>query len=515
MVTTMKSIFAYIVTVYLGVIVTAYAGAETPRVKTVSGWVEGTVEQSGVKSFKGIPYADPPVGDLRWREPQPIKPWTGVKAAKEFGPRPLQPALYKDMIFRSARMSEDCLYLNVWSPQLGDEAKLPVLVYIHGGGMITGDGSEPRYDGESDARAGVVVVTINYRLGVLGFLALHDLTLESPHHVSGNYGLLDQRAALLWVRANIAAFGGDPEHVTIAGQSAGAMSVCAHMVSPLSRNLFIGAIGESGAMVGDFRLLSLKEAESRGATLAKKQSGASLAALRALSAEQLLAATGGITFSSFPPVLDHYFFSEDPTVTFATGKQADVPLLVGWNTAEIDGGFLLKDEPWTLAGYNAALATRFGPDSASALKAYPVNAASNVSAAAGEVSSDDLIVYNTWKWADLHSKTSGSPVFRYLFRRASPDAPGARHSAEIPYAMGNLSLIHSYEWTNADFQTSAAMQTYFLNFIKHGNPNSPSLPAWPWIQASIPKVMAFDIVSETIAEPSPRRFQFWDSLYYR
>lgn len=488
--------------------------ADAPRVATESGQLEGLREASGVFSFKGIPYAQPPVGALRWREPAPVPPWAGVREAKEFGPRPMQPTLYKDMIFRSKEMSEDCLYLNIWTPNLDRSAKLPVLFYIHGGGLITGDGSEPRYDGESDAEKGVVVVTINYRLGVFGFLSLHELSRESPHHVSGNYGLLDQRAALLWVRSNISAFGGDPAHITIAGQSAGSMSVAAHMVSPLSRNLFVGAIAESGSVVGDFKLLSVKEAEARGATFAEAHEKKTLAELRAMSAKDLLAATAGISFDSFPLVLDHYFFSEPPTDSFATGRQMDVPLLIGWNSAEIAGNFILGDAPPTPENYRSAVQKKFGAHAEAILKQYPGLTNAEVEKNAAKLASDYLIVYNTWKCADLHSKTSGSPVFRYLYQHALPGDPGARHSAEIAFAMGNLRLLHSYEWTPDDFQTSETMQTFFLNFIKSGSPNGDGLPHWPWIQASIPKVMSIDAKTETIPEPSSRRFLFWDSIYY-
>jgi para-nitrobenzyl esterase len=488
--------------------------ADVPQVTTQSGRLEGVEEASGILSFKGIPYAQPPVGDLRWREPAPVQPWSGVRAAKDFGPRPMQPTLYKDMIFRSKQMSEDCLYLNIWTPKIDRDAKLPVLFYIHGGGLITGDGSEPRYDGESDAQKGVVVVTINYRLGVFGFLALHDLSRESVRHVSGNYGLLDQRAALLWVRSNIAAFGGDPAHITIAGQSAGAMSVAAHMVSPLSRNLFVGAIGESGSVVGDFKMLSLKEAEERGHAFAESHQKKSLAELRAMSSENLLAATDGVSFDSFPLVLDHYFFAELPTHSFATGRQMDVPLLIGWNSAEIGAGSILGNAEPTPANYRDAVGKKFGADANAILKQYPGSTNTEVEQSAAELASDYLIVYNTWKCADLHSKTSGSPVFRYFYQHALPGDPGARHSSEIAFAMGNLRLLHAYEWTKDDFQTSETMQSFFVNFIKTGNPNGANLPHWPWIQASIPKVMSIDSKTETIPEPNSRRFLFWDSIYY-
>ena len=219
------------------------------QVKTVNGIVAGTTEKSGIRAFKGLPFAAPPVGNLRWREPQPVKNWQGVRQATQFGPRAMQLAVFGDMGFRSNDMNEDCLYLNVWTPAKTSKEQLPVLVYFYGGGFVAGDGSEARYDGESMAKRGIVAVTVNYRLGVFGFMAHPELTKESPNKASGNYGYLDQAAALRWVKQNIAAFGGDPNKVTIAGESAGSISVSAQMASPLSKNLFRGAIGESGALV--------------------------------------------------------------------------------------------------------------------------------------------------------------------------------------------------------------------------------------------------------------------------
>src|ERR1700761_2745809 len=237
------------------------------QVKTANGTLEGTVDSAGIRSFKGIPYAQPPVGNLRWKEPQPAKNWDGVRKADHFGANAMQKNVFGDMNFRSSGMSEDCLYLNVWTPAKSAKEKLPVLVYFYGGGFVAGDGSESRYDGESLAQRGIVTVTINYRLGIFAFFTHPDLTSESPHHASGNYGLLDQNAAIVWVKQNIAAFGGDPNHITIAGESAGSFSVCAQMLSPLSRNLIAGAIGESG---GFSKVSSLAEGEKNGVVFAAK-----------------------------------------------------------------------------------------------------------------------------------------------------------------------------------------------------------------------------------------------------
>src|SRR5258705_3813644 len=234
------------------------------QARTVNGVVEG-VDESGLRLFRGIPFAAPPVGELRWKEPQPVRNWTGVRKADRFAPRAMQEPLFSDMVFRSNGMSEDCLYLNVWTPARSSADRLPVLVYFYGGGLMGGDGSELRYDGESLSRQGIVAVTVNYRLGVFGFLAHPELTKESVHHASGNYGYLDQAAALRWVAQNIAAFGGDARRITIAGESSGSYSVSALMASPLSRGLMAGAIGESGSTLGSIPI-PLAAGEKNGVT---------------------------------------------------------------------------------------------------------------------------------------------------------------------------------------------------------------------------------------------------------
>jgi para-nitrobenzyl esterase len=243
------------------------------RVKTANGVVEGVVEKSGIRSFKGIPFAAPPVGNLRWKEPQAVKNWTGVRKADKFGPRAMQRPIFGDMNFRSDGVSEDCLYLNVWTPAKTATERLPVLVYFYGGGFVAGDGSEPRYDGENMAGKGIVAITVNYRLGLFGFLAHPELTRESPHKASGNYGLMDQRAALQWVQQNIAAFGGDPKKVTIAGESAGSYSVSAQMASPQARNLIAGAIGESGSLLALQPTMPLAQGEEAGMKFAGEARG--------------------------------------------------------------------------------------------------------------------------------------------------------------------------------------------------------------------------------------------------
>ena len=283
------------------------------RSNTENGVIEG-FERAGVKIFRGIPYAQPPVGELRWREPQPVKNWEGVRKTTHFGPRAMQLPVFGDMRFRSNGMSEDCLYLNVWTPSKNNREKLPVLVYFYGGGFIAGDGSEYRYDGESMARQGIVTVTINYRLGIFGFFSHPELTKESPHRASGNYGLLDQSAALQWVKRNIAHFGGDPDKITIGGESAGSYSVSAQMASPLSRNLIAGAIGESGSLLGFGKMLS---SEAEMGLLFQKQVGAeNIRELRNISADRLLEMTKRRDIPSFGVIVDGYFFPDKPETIF-------------------------------------------------------------------------------------------------------------------------------------------------------------------------------------------------------
>ncbi|HYG82910.1 MAG TPA: carboxylesterase family protein, partial [Pyrinomonadaceae bacterium] len=388
------------------------------RVKTAGGVVEGSADSgTGVRAFKGVPFAAPPVGDLRWKPPQPVRKWRGVRRAVQFGPRCMQAPIFGDMNFRSNGMSEDCLYLNVWTPAKSDKERLPVLVYFYGGGFVAGSGDEPRYDGESMARRGIVAVTVNYRLGVFGFFAHPELTKESPHRASGNYALQDQAAALRWVRENIAAFGGDPNRVTIAGESAGSVSVSALMASPLSKDLIAGAIGESGAITGTLRAVPLAQAEAVGAKFAAELGAPSLKALRAMTTEQIFepATKGGFaSVGRFPITVDGYFLPEDPAAIYAAGRQARVPLLVGWNSEEMNSGFLLQGQEPTPENYEKAVRRVYGERADEALKLYPATTKDEVLRSATDLAGDLFIAYSTWKWADLHARTGGKPVYRYF-----------------------------------------------------------------------------------------------------
>ena len=313
------------------------------------GVIEGLYNtRTELSEYFGIPFAKPPVGDLRWRAPQPLSAWQGVLNTKSFGPRPVQAIVFGDMNSRSAGLSEDCLYLNVWTPAKRNVSKLPVLVYYYGGGFVAGDGSEPRYDGASMAKKGIVVVTVNYRLNIFGFLAHPELSKEASYNASGNYGLLDQVSALEWVQKNIAAFGGDPTRVTIAGESAGSIAVSGLMASPLSKKLIAGAIGESGAGINPtLAPVPLAEAEKIGYDFAKSAGYVTLAQLRALSTKEVYDLYTESKRFGFPTVVDGYFFPKTLPQIFNASEQAQVPLLLGWNSAEIPGMAFMQGLPYT------------------------------------------------------------------------------------------------------------------------------------------------------------------------
>jgi len=531
----MKNQLIHLIILFIGLLYNLPAKTQNgPQVKVGQGTLEGYYD-SGIFTFKGIPYAAPPTGAFRWREPQPLKPWTGVKKAVQFGPRAMQRPIFGDMNFRSDGMSEDCLYLNVWTPAVNSEEKLPVLVYFYGGGLMAGDGSEPRYDGESMARKGIVSVTVNYRLNVFGFFAHPELTKESPNHASGNYGFLDQLAALQWVKQNIAAFGGDPAKVTIAGESAGSFSVSAQMASPLTKGLFRAAIGESGAMFGNRQPAPLAEVEQQGEAFAKLVGAKDLNALRALSAQALLEATAQKGAPNFSATLDGHFLPALPEELFKQGKQSMVPLLVGWNSGEgTYEGILGKQEP-TVSHYREAVHRRYGEQADALLTYYQANTDEEVKQVATDLVGDQFIAYSTWQWAERHSQTSNQKVYRYFYARPRPamrpemgnavaglaggiikqekaaqKAPAAEyasHSAEIEYALGNLPSNRVYDWEADDYKVSTMMQDYFVNFIKNLNPNGLGLPEWPAVKKNTAaEVMHIDVETKVQTEQHRNRY---------
>ncbi|MRW84035.1 carboxylesterase family protein [Pseudoduganella sp. FT26W] len=485
----------------------ALSAQAAPRAATATGVAEGVTEASGVTSYKGIPYAAAPVGKLRWAEPKPAAKWKGVRKADHFGARCMQLPLFSDMVFRSDGVSEDCLFLNVWTPAKSKKEKLPVLVYFYGGGFAAGDGSEPRYDGESMAAKGIVTLTVNYRLNVFGFLAHPELTKESKHHASGNYGLMDQAAALAWVKKNIAAFGGDPSRVTIAGESAGSFSVSAQMINPQSRGLFAGAIGESGSLLGLKAPAPLAAGQQGGAEFALAIGAPTLVELRALPAQQLLDETSkpGRWFSA---VQDGYVIPRAPVAMYAAGEQAKVPLLAGWNSYEGHYKQILGETEPTAENFAAALQKLYGDQAAAAQQAY----GGDIKQAATELASDRFIAYGTWKWINSHARTSGKPTYRYYYTRPRPGQEGAGHSVEIEYALGNLPGNKVYAWTADDYALSAQMQDYFANFIKTGNPNGGGLPEWPQASAGAgSRLMELGVPSRAVTATDDAHYQFQES----
>ncbi len=513
------------------------------RVATTGGIVQGTREHgSGIGIFRGIPFGAPPTGELRFAPPQPVEQWSGVRKADTFGPRAMQLPVFGDMDFRSNGMSEDCLYLNVWTPTTSadDRNHLPVLVYFYGGGNVAGDGSEPRYDGEALARRGLVTVTVNYRLGVFGFFAHPELSSESGRGASGNQGYLDQNLALRWVRDNIGAFGGDPARVTIAGESAGSISVSIQMASPLSKDLIAGAIGSSGAAMGaPVRSDTLAEKERQGVEIMATTGVDSLAALRAMPAETLLEATKGLGFAAYRSNVDGYLLPDSVEAVFATGEQARVPLLVGWNSEEANYRSILGEDEPTRENYVKAVRALYDEAADEVLRLYPASTGDEVIEAATDLASDRFLGYVTWKWADLHGQTSHCPVYRYFYSHPrppmvpemgdavaglaggivrNPDAKpapvprGAVHSADIEYAMGNLATNRVFAWTSEDDAVSEVMQRCYANFVKTGDPNGEGVPDWPAANAGdVVTVMRWDVVSKAEPERNRERYLCHDS----
>lgn len=524
----------------------AAVAQKAPQAKTEQGIVEGLTLKSGIETYRGIPFAQAPVGKLRWREPQAPLKWTGVRKAVTFGANAMQKPVFGDMDFRAPKMSEDCLYLNVWTPTKKPNEKLPVLVYFYGGGFVAGDGSENRYDGESLAERGIVTVTLNYRLGIFGFFSHPELTNESPNHASGNYGLLDQNAALLWVKKNIAAFGGDPDKITIAGESAGSISVSAQMASPLSKNLIAGAIGQSGAMINPtLDAIPMAEHEEHGKQFAVKVKAGNLDELRAIPAEQLLEEASKWGAFQTKAVVDGYFLPKLPSEIFAAGEQAKVPLLAGWTSAEIPYQAFMMGKYPSPKNYTEIVKQKYGNNAEIVFELYPGEDEKQVIASATALASDNFIVYSTWKWLDLQRKTTSQPVYAYIFSQARPamkaemgnakaglaggiikddgkkdenkmpDAlKGAAHASDIEYLLGNLATNTVYEWTPDDYKASEAGEEYFANFIKTGNPNSKKLPQWPVsTKDGEMTLMEINATPKAYKEPHRDRYLFLDKQY--
>jgi para-nitrobenzyl esterase len=467
------------------------------EVKTNAGVLVGTTNADhSVRMFKGVPFAAPPVGDLRWKEPQPAPKWSGVRRADKFGSACLQTDVYGDIFFRDSQPSEDCLTLNIWMPAKPVSSKLPVFLWYYGGGFVAGGSSERRYDGENLAKKGIMVVEPNYRLGVFGFLSHPELTKESGHNASGNYGLLDQVAALKWVVNNIAVFGGDPRNITIGGESAGSFSVSALMASPLSKDLFQRAIGESGAFFPskeDAGLIAKPrvETEKLGIRFAQSVGAKTLADLRAKSGQELLLAASKMDDGfDFRPNIDGYFLQSDVATIYAQGRQAHVRLLAGWNADEDKMSVLTSKEKPTAKSFAEQAKQRFGKDAARFLEVYPARTDEEAMLSAEQLADDDFIAYSTWKWLNMQNETGHVPVYAYRFDQVPATKPGAmigsvpareagaRHAGEIEYVFQTLQS-QDVPWTEEDFRVSEAMSSYWTNFVKNGDPNGKGLVEWP------------------------------------
>lgn len=464
-------------------------------VRTQYGLVSGIpTDTPGIEVFKGIPYAAPPVGNLRWRAPQPPKKWSGILKANHFCSNCMQLSLAaqenppnvnrksvwtKPFLIPKGAITENCLYLNIWTPAKTPEEHLPVIVWIHGGGFQSGSGSVPIYNGTALAKKGVVFVTINYRLGLFGFLALPQLSRESAHHSSGNYGLLDQIAALKWVKNNISNFGGDPNNVTIDGQSAGAFSVNYLVASPLAKGLFQRAIAESGgSFVSDpmNSTISLKKAEKKGLNFMQEAHVNTLGQLRKLSADSLLKAGG-----SFNPNIDGYVLPEKISTIFAEGKQNDVPTLTGWN---IDEGtaFSIYSRSLNAKEFREQTQRMYGNNSRKFLRYYPAKTNKEALSSQYAITRDLMFAIQNYTWANLQNKTGSSKVFLYTFDRKLPAKGkfkffGAFHSGEIAYALDNLKYLNR-PWQPVDRKIAKIISSYWVNFAKTGNPNGRGLPVW-------------------------------------
>ncbi|MBC2604790.1 carboxylesterase family protein [Pelagicoccus albus] len=519
--------------------------SSAPRATTPLGILEGLHDsESNLDLYLGVPFAQPPVGALRWKAPQPMQKWDDIREAKKFGPRPVQAPVFGDMSFRSEIMSEDCLYLNIWAPSEASEELYPVLLYFYGGGAVAGGSSERRYDGASMAKQGIVSITCNYRLNLFGYLSHPELSEEAPYHSSGNYGYLDQNAALKWVRDNIEAFGGDPSRITIAGESAGSISVSAQMASPLSRDMIAGAIGQSGAAIPPTMApIPLSEAEQVGVEFFESAGIENLDAARSMDTDSIFDAYVNSQRFGFPGVIDGYFLPDSLINIYSSGEQAQVPLMLGWTSAEIPGMAFMQGAPYTTEAFIEKVHQTYPEDAEQVLALYPHADAQEVERSATDLAADRFIVYSTWKWFDLQRKHSEAPVYRYRFDKvrpplkdtslvsglaggtvkksdAAPPPPppfGASHASEIEYVLGNLYLTDEYDWKEIDQQVSDQAIGYFARFVKTGDPNGSGAANWPSASAEdpTPAVMHLDVEPQAVEAPNDKRFQFMDDYFQR
>lgn len=529
----MKHILCVVLSALVSITVCAQS---TPKATTQYGVLEG-VNESGISVFKGVPFAEPPVGENRWKAPQPLKAWTGIRKATKFGDDPMQGNPYGDMGFSAEKKSEDCLYLNIWTPAKTMNEGLPVVIYFNGGGLIAGSGSEPRYAGAALSRHGIVAITANYREGIFGFFSHPQLSKETSYRGSGNYGFMDQAAAIKWVYENIRAFGGDSNQITIVGESAGSMSVSALLVSPLTKGMISKAMASSGSVCGR-PFATLKEAEAQGLKKLKDMQIKDIKAARNMSAEELLQKS---QINGLPTYcVDGYVFTEMPEEAYKKGHQQKVPLLVGHNSMEMTPQFYLQGKPATLENLRPILQKTFGNKTEEAMAIYGLKTDNDVLGKPGvDFASDLFIAYSTWLFGYLHAQTSEQPVYRYYFTHPRPDMiqkdvvaglaggiekkgnnvttipkteafKGAVHSADIEYAMGTLPTNRVYDWQPEDYAVSAQFINYYANFIKTGNPNGLGLANWTPINGKqYPPLLILNVNSYEETNPAfENRYKF-------
>ncbi|MFD2034424.1 carboxylesterase/lipase family protein [Belliella marina] len=481
-------------------------------VKVEEGILQGKTENDLVV-FKGIPFAAPPVGELRWRSPQPAAEWEGIKQVSEFAPSPYQPGN------PPAGKSEDCLYLNIWTPAKSSAEKLPVMVWIYGGGFSFGTTADPITSGTALAQKGVVVVSIAYRVGQLGFMAHPELSAEDPRHVSGNYGLLDQIAGLKWVQKNIEAFGGDPDKVTIFGESAGGISVSMLCASPLAQGLFHRAISQSGGSFGPTRaatfpgenMKTLQQAEAAGISYAQSTGALTLAELRGLDADSL---PMGMGMGGAWPIIDGYVLPDDQIRLYEKGKYNDVPVLIGYNSDE-GLSFTREANP---EDFKANVINRYGEFADTLLSVYPLGE-NNIPKTARDLNRDAAFGWHTWTWAKLQSQTGDAKVYFYYFDQ-HPDFPenspkyghGSPHGQDVAYVFGTVDEQHP-DIASADIKLSETMMSYWTNFAKYGNPNGEGVPEWPTFSTEKPQVMYLKANPQIESVPSEQPLKVLDTYF--
>lgn len=491
--------------------------AQIETASVTGGQVRGVVSE-GIAAFRGIPFAAPPVGALRWKAPQPVKPWTGVRDADAFAPACMQEERFVTMMGAPPATSEDCLYLNVWTPAKAPGEKLPVMVWIYGGAFAGGMTSAPLYDGTNFAKRGVVLVSIAYRVGPFGFLAHPALSRESGKG-SGNYGLLDQIAALRWVQENIEQFGGDPQNVTIFGESAGAIAVSMLAASPAAKGLFHRAISQSGGSFappkyeneGGQNVLPLSVAERNGTKFLSALGAKDIKAARALGAEAIQKAVGPMGIGAFWPVLDGNVIVDDQYELYVAGRFNDTPVLIGTNSDE--GALFVPPGSVTPEAFVEQVRAGYGEHADRILAAYPHATPHEAYEAAKDIFRDSAFAWHTWAWARLHSRKAVGPAYVYYFDHRTPSSPdGATHAAEIAYVFGNLGGPGGSPRPE-DVAMSELMMSYWVNFARTGDPNGPGLPKWSKFGEFTQQAMHFDAQPGMRPVPNLKQLQALEAYY--